>query len=49
MFFCILEYFWGVKICDGGGMPGGKYLFVFTDDVDQVVVALIVYLNVGEL
>lgn len=49
MIFCVLECLWGVKICYGGGMPSREYLFVFTDDGDQVVVALIVYLNVGEL
>ena len=29
-------------------MPGGEYLFMLTDDGDQVVVALIVYLDVRE-
>ena len=48
MIFFVLECFWGVKICDGGGMPGEEYVRMFADDGDQVVVALIVYLDVRE-
>ena len=48
MIFFVLECFWSVKICDGGGMPRRKKLFVFTDDVDQVVITLGMDLKVSQ-
>ena len=41
-----MEDFWSVEGGDFGGVPGGENVFVFTDDVDKVVITLGVNLDV---
>jgi hypothetical protein len=40
--------FGGVKLSYFRGMPGGEYHFMFTDDVDQVVITLGMDLKVSQ-
>ena len=43
-----MEYFWGVEVSDWRTVPGREYIFVFTDDVDQVIVTLGMDLKVSQ-
>ena len=33
MIFFVLECFWGVEGADWGGVPGGEFYSMFTDEV----------------
>ena len=46
--FFVLEYFRFIQLCDSRTVPGGKYLFVFTDNVYQVIVTLGMNLDVRQ-
>ena len=46
--FFVLENLWCVEICDWGGVPGGEIIRSFTDNGDQVVVALGMHLDIRQ-
>ncbi|UPS44058.1 hypothetical protein M1D30_10830 [Prevotella sp. E15-22] len=46
--FFVFEDFRGVESGDWRGVPGGEYIFIFTDDSDEIVITLGMGLKVGQ-
>ena len=43
-----MEDFGGEEICDWGGVPGGEIIGSFTDNSDQIIVALGMHLDIRQ-